>query len=240
LSAFTNAQQSSPYNAALTSTNGIITNNSVLPYIRPQEIIVRAKGMLINTPVSCWFDGTNVNKYMIGANTIEVTNVNGTFNEDDIIGFYIASTSQFYPIARVVSIYTYPNSNKVRLYVATLTNIPSTTTSTTLQNAFFNSNGTYAGSTASGTINFNNLINIHTSGGVTGVGGGYTNSQITSPSYIYKSQYINVFNDKGNQYAVWGDPNNSLTYNATYPVSFSSSGTYTITLWSTGSAIVTM
>ena len=36
--------------------NGYITDISILPYIRPQQIVVRAKNMLFNTPVSTYFD----------------------------------------------------------------------------------------------------------------------------------------------------------------------------------------
>jgi hypothetical protein len=238
IAGLTAAETSSAVAAGLTTTNGYITNSAVLPYIRPQEVVVRAKGMLVNTPVSCWFDGTSVNQYMINANTIEVTSVSGTFNEDDIIGFKVSNN--FYPIARVVSVYNYPNGTSVRLYIATLTNIPTTAPSpATLYSASFDVNGNPT-LNASGTVNFNNLIALHTSGNVTGVGGGWTSGTVSTPQNIYKSQYINGFSTLGNNLAVWGDPNNSSSYNTTgnaYVVNLPA-GTYTVTAFSTGTGTV--
>jgi hypothetical protein len=82
------ADASSSAAEGLSQNKGYITNNAVLPHIQPQEIIVRAKGMKINTPVSCWFDGYNVDSYMTLPNTIELINVTGKFFEDDIVGVY--------------------------------------------------------------------------------------------------------------------------------------------------------
>ena len=239
LAGLTTAEISSAAASGLTTTNGYITNNGLLPYIRPQEVIVRSKGMLVNTPVSCWFDGMNVNKYMIGSNTIEVSSVSGTFNEDDIIGFYVSPT--FYPIARVVSVYNYPTGNKVRLYIATLTNIPQTLPNpATLYSATFDVNGNPT-LNASGTVITNPLISLHTSGNVTGVGGGnWTVSTVSSPQYIYKSQYINGFSSYANRYTVWGDPNNSSYYAAGFDWTPTVSGTYTITAFCTGTGSFTL
>ena len=54
--------------------NGYITDISVLPFIRSQQVVARAKGMLFNTPVSTHFDGSNVNNYVRNANIIELEN----------------------------------------------------------------------------------------------------------------------------------------------------------------------
>jgi len=93
---------------------------------------------------------------------------------------------------------------------------------------------------ASGTVTFNNLIALHTSGGVTGVGGGWTSGTVSTPQRIYKSQYINGFNTLGNNLAVWGDPNNSSSYNTSsnaYVVNLPA-GTYTVTAFATGTGTV--
>ena len=58
--------------------NGYITDISVLPFIRPQQIILRNKGMLFNASVDAYFDGINVNKYVRKTNVIELTGVTGT------------------------------------------------------------------------------------------------------------------------------------------------------------------
>ena len=240
LAGLNNAELSTATSTALATNGGNITNNAVIPYIRPQEVIVRSKNMLINTPVSCWFDGVNVSKWMVAPNTIEVTALSGTFQEDDIVGFYVANVSTFYPIARVVSVYNYPDGTSCRLYIATLSNIPQTVTTTTLQNAFFDSNGIYQGKTASGTVNFSSLTSIHTSGSVTGIGGGWTSALETNPRYIFKSQYIEGFSTFGNQYAVWGDQSNGASYTISYPVPLPAADTYSITAWGTGTGTVTL
>lgn len=213
---------------ALTTNNGFVTNSVVLPNIRPQQIIVRAYGMQVNTPVGCWFDGKNVNQWMTTPNTIELTNVSGTFNEDDVVGFYESNISHFFPVARVISVYHYPNSTNVRLYIATLINVPSTVSTTTLTNAQFNEYGGYIGSTASGTVGAG-IISISTSGQITGVGGGFTVTGNNTPSNLYKTQTNSSYCSFLNQYGVWGDLNNSSAYNASFPLSISTSGTYTVT-----------
>jgi hypothetical protein len=128
--------------------NGYIQDISVLPYIRPQQIVSRAKGMLFNTTVNYYFDGANVNRYIRKANIIELTDVVGTFNEGDIIGSYISGI--FTPSARIVGVYV--KTSGVRLYVAADPHTTSYTTNGVIQNAFFNASGTYSSTSASGTI----------------------------------------------------------------------------------------
>ena len=131
--------------------NGYITDISVLPFIRPQQVVVRSKGMLFNSTVTNYFDNKSVDVYVRKSNVIELTNVSGTFQENDVIGYYNLGT--FTPTARITGVYTYANNN-VRLYVAA--DASSTkytlngTAGDTLQNGFFNSSGSYQSSTASG------------------------------------------------------------------------------------------
>ena len=89
----------------LSLNNGYVVNNNVLPYIRQQPVIINAKGLLVNTPISTWFDGVNVDQYITLPNTIELNGTTGTFNEGDIVGFYY--DNKFHPIGRVVSVMTY-------------------------------------------------------------------------------------------------------------------------------------
>ena len=129
--------------------NGYITDISILPYIRPQQIVSRAKGMLFNTTVKYYFDGSDVTNYVRKGNIIELTGVTGSFSENDIIGYYNSGT--FTPTARILGVYN-KTSTTVRLYVAA---DPYTTTYTTngvIQNGFFNAAGTYTSTTASGTV----------------------------------------------------------------------------------------
>ena len=237
-----NAEASSASSTGLASTDGYVNNTAVAPYIKRQEVIVRCKGMSVNTPISCWFDGVNVDQYMMTPNTIEVINVSGNFSQDDIIGFYEANVGKFFPIARVVSVYRYPDGTSTRLYISDLVHPPETVSSTNLINATFDMEGKYVSSTASGTVVFNNgsLVSLHTSGVVTGPGGGFTAVNETIPTNIFKSQVVNGFTTLANQYAVWGDPNNSGSYSASYVVNFPSAGSYSIQAFCTGPGTVTL
>jgi hypothetical protein len=223
----------------LSSTNGYVTNNGVLPYIRPQEVIVRAKGLLVNAPLACWFDGINVDKYMMQPSTIEVTGVTGTFNEDDIIGIYdSATTNQFFPIGRVVSIYNYPGTSNTRLSISSYTQAPNVAASNYLINASFSANGQYQYSTANGLIKFtsaNSIINLHTNGQVAGVGGKFTSTSNATITGLYKTQTISGASTLFNQYAIWGDQNNGSSYNAQFPLPVSNNTSYTLTYSSTSS-----
>jgi hypothetical protein len=94
---------------ALGVNNGYITNGAVLPYIRPQQVITRSKGLLVNTPIKTWFDGQNVDQYIISPNPVELNGINGTFKENDVVGFYY--NNKFYYLGIVVSLMNYPISN---------------------------------------------------------------------------------------------------------------------------------
>jgi hypothetical protein len=169
--------------------NGYITDISVLPFIRPQQIVVRAKGMLLNTPVDCYFDNIKVNNYIRRANRIELTGVSGIFNEDDVIGYY--SSNVFYPTARILGVYVYTGTNgtKVRLYVAADASSTSYTTNGIIQNGYFNTSGTYAANTAAGTLS---STTVH-AGRFSNVSGNQvTLSPISSSTDIYSGNTIYV------------------------------------------------
>jgi hypothetical protein len=201
----------------LSAQNGYVTNTGQQSYIRPQEVIVRAKGLLKNAVINCWFDGINVNRYMQQPHTIELTGVNGTFDEDDIIGFYSTSTQQFYPLGRVVQTYVYPTNNQTRLYISDYIQMPNVVTNTIqVINANFSSNGTYTGSTASGNVKFAtaigaNLISIHTNGTISGLAGQFTSGNTSIPHTIYKTEPIASASTLINNYGIWGDPDNAKT-----------------------------
>ena len=134
---------------------------------------------------------------MTAPNTIELVNVNnanGGFKENDIVGFYLAGTGSFYPVARVTGVYNYPNGTSCRLYVAKIIRTADTFGTTTFQNAKFDSNGTYlaSGNTAQGTLSSNYIINLHQSGTVSGVGGGYANVLAGSATTQYYLSLIHI------------------------------------------------
>lgn len=215
-----------------TAMDGIITNTAISPYIQAQEIIVRANGMLENTPVNCWFNGVNVNKYMTAPNTLKLTTVTGQFVEDDVIGFFDDNIGQFFPIARVIEVTYSPNdTTNVLLGVAKLINPPSTVATTHVINAKFDTDGNYVGTTASGVIVpvAGSLQTLHNSGNITTVGGAWTSTSQATPTWIFKSHMINGASTFLNLYGVWGDQNNSSTYTATFPFTTEAAGNYTIT-----------
>ena len=134
--------------------NGYITDISVLPYIRQQQIVARAHGMLVNTTVHTWFDGIDVDAYVRNGNIIELSDVSGTFSEDDVLGYY--SLGQFTPTARVLGVYNYPGTSNTRLYVAADGQTTKYTTNNTagdvLQNGYYNTVGAYQSNTAAGIV----------------------------------------------------------------------------------------
>jgi hypothetical protein len=214
------------------------TDDSVhlLPFIRPQQLVIRTKGMLVNTPVSTWFDGQSVDKHIEPANTLELKNVTGTFNEDDVIGFYISGSARFYPTARVVSVYKYPNSTNVRLYVATVTGALPYVASQLIQNGKLDVNGVYipSSATATGTVS-DTTASVTLSGSVTGVGGGYTPVGGSGTYQIYKVQNPHDWCTFLNQYGVWGSSNtySNTAYTGTFSTGIIPPDTYLIQVSST-------
>ena len=235
-----NQQPASPNGTSMATNKGVVKNTAVAPFIRPQEIVVRTKGMLVNTPVKAWFDGTNVNKWMRQPNIIELKSVTGTFNEDDIVGFYQSNTQKFYAIGRVISVMKYSDTNKVRLYMSTFVGVPSTITNTsTLTNGFFDANGNYVTTTASGTIDGAVINKLHTTGTVSGVGGGFTTSTVPASSNFYKVPPVSTYSTFLNQNGVWGSVSATVTtFQYFMPVNFNKTGTYTFHLAADNSATV--
>jgi hypothetical protein len=220
----------------LSVQNGYVNNDGVQAYIRPQEVIVRAKGLQTDAILGCYFDGLNVDKYMTIPDSIELTGVKGKFNEDDIIGFYDTNISKFFPVGRVVSVYNYPTNNQTRLYIADFIQTPNTVSSSAnLINAYFGPTGTYLSTTASGNVKVsdaNSILSMSTSGLISGIGGQFTTVAQTSPSYIYKTQKLWGTTEAGtiiNNYGVWGNPNNNSPYNGgAWKMPITANGTYTL------------
>lgn len=130
--------------------NGYVTDVSILPYIRPQQILVKARALLFNSVLNSYFDNTAVNQYIRKANIIELTGVSGTFSEGDVIGYYNSPT--FTPTGMVVGVYNYSGSTNVRLYVVGDGFSSSYYVSGTFQNAQFDGSGNYQSTTANATV----------------------------------------------------------------------------------------
>ena len=176
--------------------NGYITDISVLPYIRQQQIVARAHGMLVNTNINTRFDGIDVNNFVRNANIIELSNTNGQFAEDDVLGYYSSGT--FTPTARVLGVYNYPGTSQTRLYVAadgtTAKYTLNGTAGDVLQNGFYNTSGTYQSNTDAGII----ISTTHKGGRINNID--LANNKITlSPTasstnnyYVGNTIYINA------------------------------------------------
>ena len=226
-----------PTSSTFGLNNGYLTNIALLPYIRPQQIIVQASGLLVNSAVSTFFDGIDVSQYLTAPNTIELTDVSGKFELSDIVGFYV--TNVFYPVARVITIYNYADTTKVRLYVADLVGAPNTAGTTTMQNGFFDVNGNYSSSTASGTVPAGSILNLSQSGSISGVGGGWSNTlNSNTTTQLFGTPIVQGYSTLLNNLGVWGDATNGTTFNFTFPVIIRTTGTYTIQIGASGSATV--
>jgi hypothetical protein len=186
--------------------NNFITDISIQPFIRPQQILVRGLGLKVNTPMKAWFDGQDVSQYMTQPDTIELTSVSGTFNDDDSIG-YVAN-SVFVPVGTVVSVYNYPNTSNTRLYVTgnKLSAFYNTGNQFDgkIRSAVFNTNGSYANSPAQGTITTSSVINVHKSGTISLAGGSWQDKRANTLTY-YR---VNVGHGSfAEMYGIWGQAN---------------------------------
>ena len=212
------------------NNNGYITDISIQPYIRPQQLIFKSKGLKINTPVSTFFDGINVDQYITNPDVMELTNVTGTFSEDDVIGYYDSTVNQFMPIATVVSVYQYTDTTKVRLYVTGNFHTShkefsvGEINSSTISNAFFDSNGNYVSRTAYGSVSNSTAITFNNSGYVGSVGGAYTDAASNNVT-MFRS-VISGYSSFLNVHGVWSTQNKTGNVNATYTVNFPVTGTY--------------
>jgi len=216
-----------------TLNNSFITNNSIQPYIRPQQVIVRAKNMKVNTPVDCYFDGVKVSQYMTNPDIIELSNASGQFQEDDVIGLKSSVDNNFYPIAVVANIYQYPSSNNVRLYVTSnfhsdynfftqgeaITNIVS--------NAKFDANGNYVSNTAFGYITDSRIVTTKNNGLVVGVGGSFTDANSNTITGIYSVTQAG-YGNFATTYGVWHNQNRApgQIFDVTFPITVTANGTY--------------
>ena len=231
--------------------NGYVSNISILPYIRAQQIGFNVQGLKANAPISSWFDGVNIDNYIISPDTLELVNVSGKFAVGDIIGF--VTLNKFRPTARVEGVFVYPGTANNRLYVSNVVGAPAYTTTTKIRNATYNTDGSiisYGTTTpivgATGIVK-DGVHSIHQSGHATSVGGtqgttGNFKLSGTPTSYqIYSVSDPYDWSSFMNQYAVWGTLNDSsTTYNQTFPVNFPYAGLYSVSCSWVGTGSLTL
>jgi len=130
--------------------DGYINDISILPWIKPQQIVIKASNLLIKTKLYAFFDNVSVDAYVRRLNTIEIASVTGTFKAGDIIGYYSSGT--FTPTGKIEGVYNYTDTTKIRLYVSNDFKTTTYNNGLALQNGFFNASGVYQSSTASGSV----------------------------------------------------------------------------------------
>ena len=190
--------------------NGYINDISILPWMRQQEIVVRAQGMLYKTPVYSFFDTISVDGYIKKTNEIELTDAAGPWQQGDIVGYYNAGT--FTPTGVVIGVYDYPDSNNIRLYVAGDGKTTTYHNGLTVRNAFFNAEGVYQTTTASGTFSSQK----HNGGLVQAINSSTSITlsvlaSSTSTDYVGSTLYITAGTGQGQSAVITG-------YNATTKV----------------------
>ena len=168
----------SPINNTYALNDGYITDISILPYIRPQEVVLNAGGLLINTGIYSFFDGQSIDQYIRKPNIIELSEVTGSFEENDTIGY--VSGGAFQPTGIIIGIYRYADATRLRLYVVADGSSTTYNSGTRLQTSSFNSLTNAFSPTAdgSGTISSTN----HYGGIIRNVSGNTIQISALSPS----------------------------------------------------------
>jgi hypothetical protein len=207
--------------------NGYINDISILPWIRPQEITISAEGMLYKTKVYSFFDTISTDKYIKKTNEIELTNVVGTFEPNDIVGYYSAGT--FVPTGIVIGVYDYPNSNSMRLYVAGDGKTTTYHNGNALVNSTFNAEGVYQASTAQGTFSSQK----HNGGLIRAFGSTTqltlsTLASSTNTDYVGQTLYINSGTGQGQSAVITGYNGTSKVITLATPISCAVNDLYSI------------
>ena len=156
--------------------NGYITSVAVQPYIRAQDIVVRAEGLRTSTAMKTFFDGIRVDEHISMPSIIELESVSGRFQTGDLLGYL--NSGNWVLVGRVFDVYNYTGTNRTRLYAFVSDVAMTTRTISRLQNAQFNSAGQYSSTTASGTPKSGTIngVTMHTSGFIANTNNGTTTS----------------------------------------------------------------
>jgi hypothetical protein len=161
-----------------------VTNVSILPYIRAQQIQFRATNLLFNTTLNAFFDEKRVTRLIKNPNIVELTGVTGTFQPGDVIGYL--SAGSFIKTGKVLDVYK-KTSTTTRLYVVDdgATTIYSTGT---VVAGTFNTTGTYVASTATGTL----ASSTHYSGSLGSTASSTNSVTLNSKASSTNSYYVGM------------------------------------------------
>lgn len=123
-----------------------VTNVSLIPYIRGQQLQFSASGLLTNTTVNAFFDDKRVTRLVRKPNVLLCTGVTGRFKAGDVIGYLVSGT--FTVTGKVLMASNLSTTTQI-LYVIDDLGIASYTSTSTLTNATFNASGVYQNYSAS-------------------------------------------------------------------------------------------
>jgi hypothetical protein len=174
-------------------TSSYVTNVSLLPYMRAQQMSFVADGLLTDTTVNAFFDGKRVTRLVKKANIITIPSSSGVFKAGDIIGYKPTSTT-FVKTGKILSVTKTGSSApySMKLYVVDDNNSTTYSTNGTLTNGFFDAAGTYVNSTDSTT----SWTVTHYSGKITSTATTTTtvtlNAQASSTTDYYVGMKFNI------------------------------------------------
>lgn len=193
--------KSTDYLGNYSLTNGLtssyVSNVSLTPYIRQQQIQFVATGMLTNNLINAYFNGARVSRFIRRPNVLRCTSVTGQFRAGDIVG-YKPTTSSFVKTGTVLSTTNLSSTSQILYVIDDLDSAAYTTGGfTTLYNATFDNNGTYVSSTAS--VSASNITQTHYAGKISNAASGViTSNQVTlgakasSVNNFYNGMFFNV------------------------------------------------
>lgn len=172
-------------------SSSYVTNVSLLPYMRQQQIQFVATGLKTNNLLNAYFNGARVSRFIRRPNVLVCTNITGNFKAGDVIG-YKPTVSSFVKTGKILSTTNLSSSSQI-LYV--IDDMDSTTYSaSTLYNAFFDNNGTFVNSSAS--VSISNVTQTHYSGKIRNETAGVISSnevQLDSKASSVNNFYTGMF-----------------------------------------------
>lgn len=177
-------------------TASYVTNVSLIPYMREQQIQFVANGFKTNTNLHAFFNNAWISRIVRRPNLLRCTNVSGSFSEGDIIG-YKPTSSSFVKTGKVLSATNISSTTQILYVIDDYDSTSYTTVSfTTLFNAVFDSSGTYVSSSAS--VAASNITQTHYSGKIRSPSGLTTSNTVTlsekasSTNDFYNGMFFNI------------------------------------------------
>ena len=173
------------YSQAKNVKTSYVTNVSLIPYIREQQLQFTASGLLTNTTVNAFFDEKRITRLIRKPNVLVCSGITGKFNAGDVIGYLVSGT--FTVTGKVLMTSNLSATSQI-LYVIDDLGKSSYTTTGTLTNATFNATGTYQSFSAS--VNIGNVTAYHYSGKLPGSGSSVTTVTLESKASSVAGTYV--------------------------------------------------